>query len=87
MKSEDLQSMLDAIASKAKTLRDAGVTAISVGDVSIELAPRDLPEAVTPAKSKLEDEEDERTRALDSKQTFGGREAPSRRRVGDSDDR
>lgn len=84
MTKTDLEGLLDVIANKATALRNAGVTALSVGDVSIELAARELPDAIGATKNQ---DEDEPKRAIDDKDTFGGREAPRRRRVEEPNDR
>lgn len=88
MTKTDLEELLDAIAAKAPALRNAGVTALSVDDVSIELAPRDQPETAARVQTTEDADDDDRTkRAIDQKETFGGREPPRRRRVEDPNDR
>lgn len=69
MTAKDLKEMLTTIAGEAKALRDAGVTAVAVGDIRVELAANEPP----PAPLNLNDGKDEEPRdLLKDPATFGG---------------
>lgn len=72
MTAKQLEEHLDAIAKKAKNLRDAGVTGrVTIGDISFELA-----EAAEPGPTQAPAAEP--ANPLDDRDTYGGR-MPRRR--------
>lgn len=74
MTKADLDGLLTSITEKAKGLRDAGVTSLSIGDITIALSPSD-----PPPEPKGEDI-DQGKGPLDDPMTFGRRTVPGRRR-------
>lgn len=76
MTKADLEGVLTAITDKAKGLRDAGVTSLSIDGIRIELAPSD-----PPPMPKSDGAPDEFPSSLDDPMTYGrSRGVPGRSR-------
>lgn len=77
MTAKDLEDTLAVIATKAKALRDAGVTGpVAIGDISFEIASANVAETEVPATNPIVVEQP--LPAIDDADTYGGH-IPKRR--------